>query len=59
MNSSYDKWHFQTNDSQLIRGIIGVWPIDYLLGKQYTFQQIYDHVTLLDNALLQEINDVS
>lgn len=58
MNISYDELHFLANDSQLVRGIMGVLPTDYSLGKQYGYQNIYDNVSLLDDELIKEINDV-
>lgn len=58
MNISYDELHYQANYDTLLRGILGVLPTDYSLGKQYEYQNIYDNVTLLDEELLKEINDV-
>ncbi len=58
MNTSYDELHFMANDSELLRGIMGVLPTDFSVGKQYEYQTIYDNVTLLDEELLKEINDV-
>jgi len=58
MNISYDELHFMANDSQLIRGIMGVLPTDYSLGKQYHYQNLYDNVNLLDDELLKALNDV-
>jgi len=57
-NISYDELHFISNDSELVRGIMGVLPTDFSAGKQYKYQNIYDNVTLLDDELLKEINDV-
>lgn len=58
MNTSYDQLHYMSNYDTLLRGVMGVLPSDYTLGKQYEYQTIYDNVTLLDDALLQQINDV-
>lgn len=58
MNISYDELHHISNYDTMIRGIMGVLPTDYSLGKQYSYQNIYDNVTLLDDELLKEINDV-
>lgn len=58
MNISYDELHHISNYDTLVRGVMGVLPTDYWLGKQYGYQNIYDNVTLLDDALLQQINDV-
>ena len=46
------------NDSELVRGIMGVLRTDFKTGKQYSYQGIYDNVTLLDDELLTQINDV-
>jgi hypothetical protein len=58
MNMSYDELHHTANDSTMVRGIMGVLPTDYTLGKQYEYQNIYDNVSLLDDELLGQINDV-
>ena len=58
MNISYDELHHQANYDTLLRGILGVLPTDYSLGKQYEYQTIYDNVKGVDDALLKEINDV-
>lgn len=58
MNISYDELHFIANDSVLVRGLMGVLPTDFSVGKHYQYQNIYDNVTLLDDELLKEINDV-
>lgn len=58
LNTSYDELHFMANDSTLLRGILGVLPTDYSAGKQYEYQNIYDNVSLLDEALLKDINNV-
>lgn len=58
LNISYDQLHFMANDSALLRGILGVLPTDYSLGRQYEYQNIYDNVTLLDDEVLRQINDV-
>jgi transposase, IS5 family len=58
MNISYDELHYRSNYDTLLRGILGVLPSDYSMGKQYEYQNIYDNVTLVDDELLKEINDV-
>lgn len=58
MNTSYDALHPIANYDTLVRGVMGVLPTDYTLGKQYEYQNIYDNVTLLDDELLGQINDV-
>lgn len=58
MNISYDELHFMANDSEMLRGILGVLPTDFSKGRQYEYQNIYDNVKLLDDDLLRQINDV-
>jgi len=58
MNTSYDELHHLANFDVLLRGVMGVLPTDYSLGKEYEYQNIYDNVGLLDDELLQSINDV-
>lgn len=58
MNISYDELQHIANYDTMVRGIMGVLPTDYSLGQQYEYQNIYDNVTLLDDELLKEINDV-
>lgn len=55
-NSSYDDLHHKANYDALIRGVLGVLPTDYSLGKQYSYQNIYDNVSLIDDELLIKIN---
>lgn len=55
-NSSYDELHHKANYDTLIRGILGVLPTDYSLGRQYGYQNIYDNVSLIDDELLIKIN---
>jgi hypothetical protein len=58
LNISYDHLHFMANDSELLRGILGVLPTDYSSGTHYEYQNIYDNVRLLDEELLKELNDI-
>lgn len=58
MNISYDELHHIANYDTLIRGIMGVLPTHYSVGKTYGYQNIYDNVNLLDDELLVAINDV-
>jgi len=55
-NTSYDALHHKANYDALIRGVLGVLPTDYSLGKQYSYQNIYDNVSLIDDELLIKIN---
>lgn len=58
LNASYDELHYRANYDTLLRGILGVLPTDYSSGKRYEYQNIYDNVSLLDEELLHQINDV-
>jgi len=58
MNISYDELQHIANYDTMVRGIMGVLPTDYSLGQQYEYQNIYDNVTLLDDELLKDLNDV-
>jgi hypothetical protein len=55
-NSSYDDLHHKANYDTLIRGILGVLPTNYSLVKQYSYQNIYDNVSLIGDGLLIKIN---
>ena len=37
MNISYDELHHISNYDTLVRGIMGVLPTDYSVGKQYKY----------------------
>ncbi|MEM0938924.1 MAG: hypothetical protein AAF600_06875 [Bacteroidota bacterium] len=58
MNISYDELQHIANHDTLIRGIMGVLPGDFSSGKEYSYQNIYDTIALLDEELLQELNEV-
>lgn len=58
MNISYDELHYKANYDSLLRGILGVVPTDYSLGRQYEYQNIYDNIGLLDEQVLKNINQV-
>ena len=58
LNISYDELNHISNYDTLVRGVMGVLPTDYSLGKQYEYQNIYDNVSCLDDELLVQINDV-
>lgn len=58
MNISYNELHHMANYDTLLRGVLGVLPTGYSLGRQYEYQNIYDNVGLLDDELLRKINDV-
>lgn len=58
MDTSYDQLHYMSNYDSLLRGVLGVLPTGYSLGKQYEYQNIYDNVGLLDDQLLKQVNEV-
>ena len=58
MNISYDELCYLANDSGSLRGILGVMPTNFTLGHHYEYQNIYDNVSLLDDQILRQINDV-
>jgi len=58
LNISYDVLHYRANYDVLLRGILVVLPTDFSTGKQYEYQNIYDNMSLLDESLLRQINDV-
>ena len=58
MNISYEELHHGANYDSLLRGILGVLPTDYSLGKSYEYQNIFDNVSLLDECVLKEINEM-
>lgn len=55
---SFDDLEYQANTDTLLRGILGVLPSDYSLGREYTYQNLYDNLILLDNEVLIKINNV-
>ena len=56
MNLTYDELHHMANYDLMLRGILGVLPVDVLSGIQYEYQTIYDNARLLDDELLKELN---
>ena len=58
MNLGYDNLHNFANYHTLLRGIMGVQKSDFSEGKQYSYQNIYDNISLLDDELLKEINEI-
>jgi len=55
-NCSYDEVQHKANHDNLLRGVLGVLPTDFSLGKEYEYQTIYDNVSLINDELLKEIN---
>ena len=58
MNLGYDELHDLSNYHILLRGIMGVHQSDFSEGKQYSYQNIYDNISLLDDDLIKEINEI-
>jgi len=59
LNITYDELHEKANCNSLVRGILGVQSNGFMVnGKTYTYQNIYDNVTLIDGETLKEINEV-
>jgi len=58
LDYSYDMLHHQANNDRLLRQLIGI--VDELGVAPFTFeyQNIYDNVSKLSDAMLKEINDV-
>jgi hypothetical protein len=58
LNLSYNMLHHLANNDRLLRQLIGI--VDELGVEPFTFeyQNIYDNVTQLSDAMLREINDV-
>ncbi|MEE8565231.1 MAG: ISNCY family transposase [Candidatus Thermoplasmatota archaeon] len=58
MNLGYDELHDLSNYHTLLRGIMGVQKSDFSEGRQYSYQNIYDNISLLDDDLLKGINKI-
>ncbi|MGI9534297.1 MAG: ISNCY-like element ISCku10 family transposase [Thermodesulfobacteriota bacterium] len=58
MNLGYDALHHSANYDTLLRGIMGVQKSDFSEGKLYSYQNIYDNISLLDDELLKGINEI-
>ncbi|MCP3660293.1 MAG: ISNCY family transposase, partial [Bacteroidetes bacterium] len=58
MNLGYDELHHSANYDTLLRGIMGVHQKDFSEGKKYSYQNIYDNLSLLDDDLLKGINEI-
>lgn len=58
MNLGYDALHHSANYDTLLRGIMGVHKSDFSEGKLYSYQNIYDNISLLDDDLLKDINEI-
>lgn len=58
MNLGYDELHDLSNYHTLLRGIMGVHQKDFSEGKKYSYQNIYDNLSLLEDDLLKGINEI-
>jgi len=60
MNISYDELHHHANCNSRLRGIMGVEEKNRSFGKEkeYSYQNIFDNVTLLNEDFLKEVNDM-
>jgi len=58
LNTDYDRLHDLANNHYAIRGVLGILPRDYSLGKHYSYQSILDNVSLLDERSLNQINEI-
>lgn len=58
LNIDYDFLLDLANNHESLRGILGVHPSDFTRGKQYKDQTLRDNVSLLDEEVLREINDL-
>lgn len=58
LDLSYDRLHTMANNDKLLRQIMGV-ETDYGFKKQqFDYQRILDNITLLDEQMLRQINEV-
>lgn len=58
LDIDYDFLLDQANNHNELRGIMGVRPSDFTLGKTYKEQTLKDNVSLLDEDLLKQVNQV-
>lgn len=59
LDTNWDRLHFTANYDELVRSIMGVHgSIFYDEKIEFNYQSILDNVSLLDEKLLEEINDV-
>jgi len=58
LSTDYDRLHDLANNHYAIRGVLGILPRDYTLGKQYGYQTILDNVGLLNEKALNQINEI-
>lgn len=58
LDIDYDFLLDQANNHNELRGILGVRPSDFTLGKTYKGQTLKDNVALLDEEVLRQINQL-
>lgn len=58
LDIDYDFLLDLANNHESLRGILGVHPCDFTRGHQYKEQTVRDNVSLLDEALLREVNEL-
>lgn len=56
LSADFDQLHDLANNHSRLRGILGVQPSDFSLGKEYQLQTLKDNVQLLDEATIKEIS---
>lgn len=58
LDVDYDFLLDQANNHNELRGILGVQKSDFSPGKVYQYQTVVDNITLLDEATLEQINEL-
>ncbi|MBC7382530.1 MAG: ISNCY family transposase [Bacteroidia bacterium] len=59
LDTNWDRLEHVANYDNLVRQILGVYTSDYgVLGFEFGYQTIIDNVSLIDEELLFEINDI-
>ena len=59
LNTNWDRLHDTANYHELVRSIMGVHGSTFYDAKiEFNYQNILDNVTLLDEKLLEEINEI-
>jgi len=58
LNESYDALHNLSNNHRLLRQLIGIEDVFGIEPFTFEYQNIYDNVSKLSEAMLQELNDV-
>jgi len=58
LGTSYDMLHNLSNNHSLLRKLLGISDIFWEASFTFEYQNIYDNVSLLSDAMLVELNDV-